>query len=32
MDPYRLERFVEAQEGVYGRALTELRAGSKARH
>jgi uncharacterized protein (DUF1810 family) len=32
MDPYRLERFVEAQEGVYDRALTELRAGSKARH
>ena len=31
-DPFRLERFVEAQEGVYDRALNELRAGYKASH
>ena len=28
----RLERFVEAQEGVYARALAELRAGRKQSH
>jgi len=32
LDPYRLERFVEAQDGVYPRALQELRAGRKASH
>jgi uncharacterized protein (DUF1810 family) len=32
LDPYRLERFVEAQEGVYDRALDELRAGRKTSH
>jgi uncharacterized protein (DUF1810 family) len=31
-DPYDLERFVEAQEGVYPRALAELRAGRKTSH
>ncbi len=31
-DPYRLGRFVEAQEGVYERAVAELRAGSKRSH
>jgi uncharacterized protein (DUF1810 family) len=33
-DPYRLQRFVEAQEqgGTYAQALTELRAGNKASH
>ena len=31
-DPYRLERFVEAQDGVYPRALSELHAGRKASH
>ena len=31
-DPYRLERFVEAQDGVHARALNELRAGRKASH
>ncbi|HEX2707608.1 MAG TPA: DUF1810 domain-containing protein [Solirubrobacterales bacterium] len=33
-DPYRLQRFVEAQEeaGTYERALAELRAGRKASH
>ena len=31
-DPYRLERFVEAQDGVHTRALTELRAGRKTSH
>jgi uncharacterized protein (DUF1810 family) len=32
VDPYTLERFVEAQEGVHDRALNELRAGRKASH
>ena len=32
LDPYRLERFVKAQDGVYAQALTELRAGRKATH
>lgn len=33
MDPYHLERFVEAQSnGVYGQALNELRAGRKTSH
>lgn len=32
MDPHRLERFVEAQDGVHERALDELRAGRKASH
>jgi uncharacterized protein (DUF1810 family) len=31
-DPYRLERFVEAQDGVHERALDELRAGRKTSH
>ena len=32
-DPYRLERFVEAQaNGVYAQALAELRAGRKTSH
>lgn len=33
-DPYRLERFVAAQDrnGTYQRAVTELRAGAKASH
>lgn len=31
-DPYGLSRFVEAQEGVYERALQELRRGRKATH
>ena len=31
-DPYRLERFVKAQDGVYARALSELRTGRKASH
>lgn len=31
-DPYQLQRFVEAQVGVYERALTELRAGAKRTH
>ena len=31
-DPYRLERFVEAQDGVHTRALAELRAGRKTGH
>lgn len=33
-DPYRLERFVAAQDrgGVYGRAVAELRAGRKTSH
>ena len=31
-DPYRLERFVEAQDGVHTRALAELRAGRKTSH
>jgi uncharacterized protein (DUF1810 family) len=32
VDPYRLERFVQAQDGVQPRALNELRAGRKASH
>ena len=32
VDPYRLERFVKAQDDVYARALNELRAGRKASH
>ncbi len=31
-DPYDLERFVAAQEGVYERALGELRSGRKRSH
>jgi uncharacterized protein (DUF1810 family) len=31
-DPHRLERFVEAQDGVYVQALSELRAGRKRSH
>ena len=31
-DPYRLERFVDAQDGVFSRALDELRAGRKTSH
>ncbi len=31
-DPYRLERFARAQEGVIGQALAELRAGRKRSH
>lgn len=31
-DPYELERFVRAQEGVYERALAELRSGRKRSH
>ena len=31
-DPHRLERFVEAQNGVHARALSELRAGRKTSH
>ena len=31
-DPFRLERFVDAQDGVYERALGELRAGRKRTH
>jgi uncharacterized protein (DUF1810 family) len=31
-DPFRLERFVEAQAGVYPRALAELKAGRKQSH
>jgi uncharacterized protein (DUF1810 family) len=31
-DPYRLERFVEAQEGIYETALSELRIGRKRSH
>ena len=31
-DPYDLERFVTAQEGVHARALSELRAGRKRSH
>jgi uncharacterized protein (DUF1810 family) len=32
MDPYRLERFVKAQDGAHARALGELRTGRKAGH
>jgi len=31
-DPFDLNRFVEAQAGVYGQALEELRAGQKESH
>jgi uncharacterized protein (DUF1810 family) len=31
-DPYNLNRFVEAQEGVYERALSEIRSGRKRSH
>ena len=31
-DPYHLRRFVEAQQGLFGVALAELRAGSKQSH
>jgi uncharacterized protein (DUF1810 family) len=31
-DPFDLQRFVEAQDGVYARALAELRAGRKESH
>ncbi|MCJ2122944.1 DUF1810 domain-containing protein [Methylobacterium sp. J-077] len=31
-EPYHLDRFVAAQEGVYERALAELRAGEKRSH
>ena len=31
-DPYDLGRFVKAQEGVYGTALSEVRAGRKRSH
>ena len=32
MDPFSLNRFVEAQEGAYERALSEIRAGQKRSH
>jgi uncharacterized protein (DUF1810 family) len=32
VDPYRLERFLEAQDGVHDQALNELRAGRKTGH
>jgi uncharacterized protein (DUF1810 family) len=31
-DPYNLQRFVDAQDGVYDTALVELRAGAKRSH
>jgi uncharacterized protein (DUF1810 family) len=31
-DPYNLQRFVDAQEGTFDRALAELKAGSKQSH
>ncbi|MGO4711999.1 DUF1810 domain-containing protein [Bradyrhizobium sp. 2TAF24] len=31
-DPYALQRFVDAQEPVYGQVLAELRAGAKRTH
>lgn len=31
-DPYRLERFVQAQEGLYAAALSEIRSGRKMSH
>jgi uncharacterized protein (DUF1810 family) len=31
-DPFQLQRFVDAQEGAYGKALEELRAGRKRGH
>lgn len=32
VDPYRLDRFVKAQDGVHAQALNELRAGHKVGH
>ena len=32
MDPFQLNRFLEAQEGVHERALSEVRAGHKQTH
>lgn len=32
VDPYDLDRFVEAQEGVYQQALSEIRSGRKRSH
>ncbi|WP_333656933.1 MULTISPECIES: DUF1810 domain-containing protein [Anaerolinea] len=32
VDPFNLERFVQAQEGVYAQALSEIRAGEKRTH
>jgi uncharacterized protein (DUF1810 family) len=32
VDPYGLNRFVEAQEGDYGQALSEIRSGRKRSH
>ena len=31
-DPHNLSRFVQAQEGVYGQALSEIRSGRKRSH
>lgn len=31
-DPHNLQRFVDAQQGIYARALAELRRGRKASH
>ena len=31
-DPYNLQRFIDAQDGVFDTALAELRAGSKQSH
>jgi uncharacterized protein (DUF1810 family) len=31
-DPFRLQRFIDTQEGVHARALDELRAGRKTTH
>lgn len=31
-DPFQLSRFVKAQEGIYDRALAELKSGRKASH
>jgi uncharacterized protein (DUF1810 family) len=31
-DPYNLQRFVDAQEGVYAQALAEIRSGRKRSH
>jgi uncharacterized protein (DUF1810 family) len=31
-DPYNLQRFVDAQQGTFGTALSELKAGSKQSH
>ena len=32
MDPFNLSRFVDAQEGIYERALSEIRGGQKRSH